>query len=225
MNAKRMPRALLATAACCLGLAQTASADGFYFGLTGGASSFDVPYTRAEVDQTVVDLFALGGADVLEMESSLDDSDSGWGVAVGYRWGRFIAAELGYTNFGEALYQADLAVEFPDGTIGIGENSVRTRIQGPAVSVLGMLPIGSAFDLHLRGGILFADTRERVRLGLEAFELDGRSRDLFAGLGATWNFAENYAGRLEYQRYFDVGDDDHTDEQDVDFIALSILFR
>lgn len=31
--------------------------------------------------------------------------------------------------------------------------------------------------------------------------------------------------RLEYQRFFDVGEDDETGETDVDLVTLGILFR
>ena len=225
MKSIRVPGVIMVALAFGLGTSGRATAEGFYFALSGGASSFDLPYNKAGVDQFLVEELEFNDVTVVGLESSLDDSDSGWGVTVGYRWGRYVAAELGFTNFGEALYDVDVTAEFADGTIGIGEGSLRTRIQGPALSVLGLLPVGTAFDLHLRGGVLFADTRERVRLVDEPYELDGRSKDLFAGLGATWNFAENYSARLEYQRYFDVGDDDKTDEQDVDFIAVSLLFR
>lgn len=230
MNKQRVMSILLAA-----GLASTpvsgALAEGFYFGISGGAASFDLP-SKAAFDETYVDSLdgLVPGVFVVGAESSLDDSDQAWGVQVGYRWGSYVAAELGYVNFGEALYRADVLLSdgFVDAPI---EVSARVRSSGPTLAVLGILPLRERFDIHARAGVYFSDTRYRERFEDpltgegDSIETDGSDKDLFAGLGAAWNINESYAVRLEYQRFFDVGDEDHTGEENIDLLSVGFLFR
>jgi len=46
-----------------------------------------------------------------------------------------------------------------------------------------------------------------------------------AGIGAAWNINDGYALRVEVQRYFDVGDEDQTGENDVDMLTFGVVFR
>ena len=62
-----------------------------YFGLSAGMSSLDV--SKSDFDSV------LQGAPAT---SSLDDGSFAWSAQIGYRWGKYIAAELGYIDLGEA---------------------------------------------------------------------------------------------------------------------------
>jgi hypothetical protein len=44
-------------------------------------------------------------------------------------------------------------------------------------------------------------------------------------VGIAWNINEAYSLRAEYQHFIDVGDEDHTGEQDIDFLSFIVLFR
>ena len=231
---QRMAAALVAA----LGMiaANTASAEnaGLYFGLTGGATSVDMGGSKQDFDDTfglpIAATLELGGLDVIGFESSLDDSDIGWGLQVGYRFNRYIAAEVGYVDLGEALYEAIMTVD--DGTeIFPVEASVRFKSSGPTAAVLGILPVGERFDAHAKAGVYIADTRLRSRLRDVEFaenvvhdETKAGETEFFFGVGGAWNISDSYSLRVEYQRYLDVGDDD-TGEGDVDLIGLSVLFR
>jgi opacity protein-like surface antigen len=216
---KRMGLAALAAQAMALGClpAMSALAEGFYFGVSGGLASMDMP-SKASIDQLFLD------EGVAIESSSMDDEDTAWGLQVGYRWNSYVAAEVGYVNFGTAEYQA--------APVGVdGEVSLRARSAGPTVSVLGMLPASKYFDFHLRAGVYFGDSRMRARAedfvtgDVFSEEAKSSSEDLFAGIGAAWNINDSYSLRLEYQRFFDVGDKDHTGETDIDLLSFSLLFR
>lgn len=206
----------------CVPATATLAADsGFYFGITGGLATFDLP-SKGSIDEFVEELFADEG---LMMESSsLDDDDTAWGLHVGYRWNSYVAAEVGYVNFGTAEYRAT-----PEGVDA--DLSVRARSSGPTLSVLGMLPVGERFDLHARAGVYFADTRLRVRVedydndAVFSEEVKPNSENPFVGLGAAWNISDSYSLRIEYQRFFDVGDKDEIGETDIDLLSFSVLFR
>lgn len=214
--------------------AASAETTGLYFGFTGGATSVDMGGSKRDFDETfalpLAEAFLIGGVDVLSIESSLDDSDIGWGLQVGYRFNRYIAAEVGYVDLGEALYEAILTVDDGVETFPV-EASARFVSSGPTAAVLGILPIGERFDVHARAGVYLADTRLRSRVRDIEFadniahnEIDAGEQEVFVGLGGAWNINDSYSLRFEYQRFLDVGDDD-SGEGDVDLFALSLLFR
>jgi OmpA-OmpF porin, OOP family len=236
MTGKQRMAAVLA-AALGMAAANTASADdnrGLYFGITGGGSTYDTDGSRQDRDEAVAfplaDALEAEGIDVLGIASSLDDSDIGWGVQVGYRFNRYIAAEVGYVDLGEALYEAILTID--DGVeIFPVEVSSRVVSSGPTAAILGMLPVGERFDVHAKAGMYFGDTRFRARVRDVEFdenvvheEVHGGEGEVFLGVGGAWNISDNYSLRFEYQRFLDVGDDE-TAETDVDLISLSVLFR
>ncbi|HKU14453.1 MAG TPA: outer membrane beta-barrel protein [Steroidobacteraceae bacterium] len=228
-------RAAALAAALGLILAGTAAADsetGFYFGLTGGTTSVDLG-SKQDYDTTLAPAAALfvlaNGFDVVGIESSLDDSDLGWQLQIGYRFNRYVAAEVGYVDLGEAKYEAIITADDGVATFPV-EASVRFMSSGPTAAVVGMLPLGERFDVHAKAGILFADTRLRSRVRDVDFadnvlhsEVHAGEKEMFLGIGGAWNIGENYSVRLEYQRFLDVGEDDS--ESDVDMVGLSLLFR
>ena len=94
-----------------------------------------------------------------------------------------------------------------------------------------MLPVNERFDVHGKAGWCFSDTRTRVRVrdidfgeNIDHTEVDASDQDLFAGVGGAWNINEGYSLRFEFQRYFDVGEED-TGEADFDMFAFSLLLR
>jgi OOP family OmpA-OmpF porin len=234
---------------------------GFYFGVWGGGGSVDLQ-SRAAFDDVVVAAlpleldrsafladtdndqiadtlyeFALAGIG----DSELDDTISAWGVQVGYRFGKYFAAEVGYANLGEASYRLpiDVQVTFTDIGTGVSGSEVfpaeRATVftsAGPTISAIGMFPIGQRFDLQARAGIYLADTRVTNRIRDVEFaenvshrRVDASQTELLAGIGGIWNINENFSLRAEYQKYFDVGDDEKTGESDIDVLTLSVLFK
>lgn len=214
----------LAVAAMTLGLLPGADAlaqEGLYSGIFGGVSLMDMGsesgLRRSFFGNTPVD------------GSSLDDSDGAYGVYVGYRWNSYVATELGYVNLGEGLFEAELS----DPAL-VAEPTVfsaRLRTTGITAAMLGIFPVAGMFDLHGRAGIYYADTRYRERQDFTdsdtflSAESKANSFDAFAGIGAAWNFDDNYSLRVEYQKFLNVGDKDDTGEVDVDLLTIGVLFR
>lgn len=222
-----MARVRTKAALAALGLGLLAGTDalaeaGWYSGIAGGISMLDMGSKRAADD-------ALFGG--LVDSSSLDDTYGGFSLHVGYRWNSYVGTELAYLDLGEGVYEA--SVSNPAITSVPFDYSARFSSSGIAVSMLGMLPLGEGrFDLHGRAGVLYADTRNRGRLldqdtgeVLLSAEVKANSWDLFAGLGAAWNINDSFSLRVEYQRFFDVGDDEETGELDIDLLSIGVLFR
>ena len=213
MNKQRVKLAV-ACAVVAMAPVSGALAEGFYFGASLGQAIVDLP-SKESFDAL------LGG---VSATSELDDTGDAWGVQIGFRFNRFVACVLGYTNFGKADYVAELTATPED-------YSVRYTSSGPSLSALGIFPIGERFDIHGRAGIIYADTRVRERLEdvttgeFISVEAKASSTDLFAGVGASWNITPSFSLRVEYAKYFDVGDEDQTGEQDIDVISFGVLFR
>jgi OOP family OmpA-OmpF porin len=212
----RQQRLRIAVLVAGLGLlpGATTLAEGFYFGAAGGISKVDLG-SKSELDTIF-----FGGP----VASSLDDTGNSFGVQIGYRWNSYLAVELGYVDFGKAVYKADIPgfdTQF----------TARFRSSGPTLSALGTLPVGERFDLYGRGGVFYADTRYRERLDdmlsdeFISGEVSGNSFDLLVGVGAAWNINATHSLRIEYQRFLDVGDEDETGEADVDLVTFGIVFR
>jgi opacity protein-like surface antigen len=235
---------------------------GFYFGVWGGTGKVDLA-SKGDLDEAFVaalpeelfdsafidtnnttdlsdDLlveFALASLD----DSSLDDSVSVWGVQLGYRFGKFLAAEIGYANLGEASYRLPAFVNYTvtDRTGASftdsfdAERAAVFTSAGPTISALGMFPIGQYIDLHVRAGIYLADTRLTNRIrdvqgdigNIMHDRSDASETELYYGLGGAWNINENFVLRAEYQMFMDVGDESKTGESDIDMFNVSVLFR
>jgi OOP family OmpA-OmpF porin len=238
---------------------------GFYFGLWGGTGEYDTP-SRSAMDAATLDILDDEVAMIpIQPDTNLavnevfgstqDDSLSPWGAQVGYRFNKWVAAEIGYVDLGEFLYNLTGAISGDyafvcddcgeDGdpalvTVPLNggfERGTQLTSAGVTASVLGMLPVGQRFDFHVRGGIYYADTRVTNRLRyIDAVDqegvfnllhrrVDASQTELFGGLGAAWNINESFTLRVEYQKFFDVGDDEKAGETDVDVLNVAVLFK
>lgn len=243
MTRRSRMRAGIAIAGLALtwGNVALAAETGWYFGLSGGVTGTNL--SSSDIDAAVTDFFTSEVEPPATVQatadSTLDDSDKGWGVHIGYRINSYVAVEVGYLDLGEFLYVSRLELAGDDGTppapdeVLVIDNDHRIQSSGLFASVLGMFPIGERFDVHVRGGLLFSDTRARSRAVLvdpdipESFtsrEARDSNSDLFAGIGATWNINASYSVRVEYQRFLDIGNA-RTGEADFDLLSAAILFR
>ncbi|MFC4309192.1 outer membrane beta-barrel protein [Steroidobacter flavus] len=255
-------RLLAGLALSCVLSAPSAFAEeyrGFYFGVWGGSGDMDFG-SKADADEVVADLLAeefpligLPGTSLSGtiLGSDLDDTMTPWGAQVGFRFNKWVAAEVGYVDLGELLYTMSGSISgtyvYPcpcDGSTAITrslnggfERSLQVTSAGITAAALGMLPLGQHFDLHVRGGVYYADTRVTNRLRYidrvdqsDVFNLlhrrvDASQTELFGGVGAAWNINQSFTLRVEYQRFFDVGDDEKNGESDIDVINVSVLFK
>lgn len=174
---------------------------------------------------------------------SVDDSGIGWGLQVGYEFNPYVALEVGYVDLGKyrqeggsilATYTSET-----DPTVFDVPADVSARIvsAGPTLAVVGKFPFGSGFSVYGRGGVYFADTRARLKyMGVAdefspdqvlelPLEFKASTQELFLGLGAGWDFSEDFGLRLDFQMFMDVGDEDRTGESDLGLFSVGVTFR
>ena len=184
-----------------------------------------IPFPPGLGNPVFIPLFPAG--------TTADETDVGWNVALGYRVNKYLAAELSYVDAGEASLTERYAtsssapISLPDVLRTYTVNS-----RGPAVSVLGSLPLSERWELFLRGGVLFAKQEVESRtiiddptaINSRPIERDYSDEVYTLGAGVQWTFLPRWTARLEYQRSDDLQSNDIMGESRLDQAALSVLF-
>lgn len=227
MSLKLRSSALLA----CLGLGSAVSAQaaepGWYVLGFGGETSA-ASLSETDVDDNLVDLLESGGLDVLTIDSSLDDSDTGFGLAGGYQLNDNFAFEFAYVDLGSIDYAASTTVA--DGADEFAADVLLgTSASGPVVSVLGILPIGERFSVFARAGLSLLNTDGTARVTIDGtsqrLSQSSQKSDPVFGVGAELSLGKFYAIRLAWDRYMDVGTEDVTGDSDADLISLGFRMQ
>jgi len=212
----------------CLGLGLAASAHagepGWYLVGFGGESSA-AGVSQNQMDDNLVAIFNSGGLDVVDLSSTIDDSDTGFGLAGGYQLNDHFAMEFAYVDLGSVHYQAAATVsdgvDDADAEVGL-ENSAH----GPVISAIGTLPIGERFSVFCRVGLslLNAEGKARITLGGSTQRVGQSSQktDPMFGLGAEFSVSKNFAIRVTWDRYLDIGTKDIAGDVDADLITLGV---
>ena len=173
------------------------------------------------------------GAGIGQSRSSIDDAGpfferndewvDSWSLTGGYRFSRWFALEAGYMSLGTLTFRSDTSV--PD----VFDVDTKVKVEGFNAALVGSLPLGSAFDLHGRFGVLFSDTDLNIVFPDSGFRqsASGNDRDVFYGAGVAWHANENWSLSLDYQRYLDVGPDDRfpSSESDVESVGINAFFK
>ncbi|MDY6947165.1 MAG: outer membrane beta-barrel protein [Pseudomonadota bacterium] len=160
-----------------------------------------------------------------------DETDVGWSVVLGYRVNKYLAAELSYMDAGEASlterYSTPATYSFPD--------IVRTYTvssSGPAVSVLGSVPLGEQWAVFLRGGVSFVKQAVESRVFADSptaingppIKRDYSDEVANLGAGVQWTFLPRWTARLEYQRSDALQSNEIMGESRLDQVSLGVLF-
>lgn len=205
---------------------------GLYVGGHFGKSSKDAPRDFYELFNTDIQSFAFFTP--TEQTTSFDDSDTAYGLVIGYRLTSNFAIEGGYSNFGEVTHRSHASGNFPleAGTVDVG---IHTETAGFTLAVLGVLPLTRDWELYGRAGALFADNEIRIVVNSQGqrfipplgnrFSASDSTGTIgaYAGLGIGRRFFEIYNLRLEYQRAFDVGDESSGGKGDLDAALLGLI--
>ena len=215
---------LLLCFGCAFAGPALAADDGWYAIAFGGQSSAEGT-SQSATDESVVTLFNDIGLDVVEATSSLDDSDTAFGLTLGYQVNENFATELSYVDLGDLDYNATGTVTdgFTDFPASVSLNS---SAQGPVFSVLGILPIGDRFSVYGRAGLALMDCEGTATVSIDdvtesASDSTTRSNGMF-GVGGEFNVSQRFGVRLEWNRYANVGSDEIIGETDVDLITLGL---
>lgn len=204
----------------------TAGEPGFYVAATLGQARQDIGVGPAPV----VSFGGLGALVAAQLDSHrVDGDDPAWNATLGYRVNEHFAAELSYMDFGDArvtdTYQVPGGGPFFPGIPAQLTRTYEARTAGPAVSVLGSLPVGSSWRFFLRGGVLFADQKIVLFNSFSSQQFTFGDKVWLAGAGVDWTFAPRWTARLDYQMSDDLERNLMSGENGVEQLAVSVLFR
>jgi hypothetical protein len=159
-------------------------------------------------------------------EVAVEDGNLGWQATIGYRLSRYLAAEVAYLSFGESevteTYRIDPGFPFP-APIEF-KNQYSSTVSGPAVSVLGSLPLGR-IDLFLRAGMLFADQDVETRFTSGSQQMTFGEEVWFGGAGVDWSVADRWMLRAEYLRTAKLAATLMSAEAEIETLSFSVFFR
>ncbi len=113
-----------------------------------------------------------------------------WRVFAGYQVCDYFGAEGGYIHLGKARVATE------------GGDYFETTMTGFEITPVASLPIGKAFSVFARGGLVFWQSDLKYRftaLGEGSKKKSGN--DLMASLGARYAFSKQFAARAEYSLY------------------------
>ncbi|HET9864738.1 MAG TPA: outer membrane beta-barrel protein [Steroidobacteraceae bacterium] len=194
-----------------------------------GMTSYSGDATQDEAD--LIDLITDSGFPSQDVSSSTDDSDFGYQAAFGYRFMRYVSAELGLVQYGSLKSTATGDIDAGDGA-GFVPVSVNLafNVGGPMISAVGILPIGDRFELYGRAGFLFASVEREFtsRVGGErGVRGSARGDDQLPvyAAGFSWNINQVYSIRAEYQVINDIGEESRTGTEDLNTASLGIIVR
>lgn len=204
---------------------ETPVTTGWYLGASAGSAKHDV--SNGSAQGSILVGFSGGIFTVPRTSLRTDDSSTGWRGLAGSRFNRYLAAELEYLDFGSSeIHETYVVEDFPFPGPGLTiEQDFKTDVSGPAVSALGKLPVGANFELFLRAGVLFADSKVRMEQSFGRGAITYSDRVLIGGAGVDWQFADRWSVRLEYQRSKDIEPNLDIAESHVELLSLGVLFR
>jgi hypothetical protein len=202
-----------------------AAEPGWYLGAAAGAATHDV--TDGGARGTI--LVGVGGFGIFTVPRTAldtDTDDTGWRGLAGYRFGPYLAAELEYLDFGTSRVAETYEFELPFVPEPVTiDQQFAADVSGPALSALGILPLGGGVELFARAGVLFADSKVRMAQRSNPDSITYADRVLIGGIGIDWNFSGRWSARLEYQRSKDIEPNLDLAASHVELLSLGVLYR
>ena len=176
---KKLSIVLLSSAATLMS-ASVFSAEGFY-------GSLDITRTDLDLD------FA-----------GLDDTDTTFGIAAGYRINENFAVELGYQDFGEV-------------SVSAGGASAKVETSAIQLSVIGGVPVSENAGVYAELGFdsWDADLSYTNVPGFGTGSESDDGTDIFYGIGAYLSLSEAVNLKFEYQLH-------ELDDTDIDVLGLGV---
>jgi len=200
----------------------SAQDQGFYAGLGIGRSSADV----TEISRQ--DILNSGFNSLTAFQNGSSKSDTAWKLYGGFRLNPNIAAEFFYANLGKFSRNADgSGTNTSSATVNFSLGS-ELKITGFGVAALLGAPLSDQWNVFAKPGLLYWDAKRTSTTtaggGTQSGSISKNGTSPSVGVGTSYTFTDKLSARLEWERYFDVGDKNTTDKSNVDLFALSVQF-
>ncbi len=172
------------------------------------AGFFDLtlaPYVGASAGKSEADISCPAA-------TTCDDKDTAWKVYGGMEVNEYLSMEVGYADLGKTTYSGALK--------GSRETS------GMTVQLVGTYALNPNFTLIGKGGFGILNTEVNGTIaGTPNNNTGDTDLDWSLGMGAQYNFTKTVGLRVEWERYFNVGDPDSTREAEIDMVTAGVVFK
>ena len=182
---------------------------GFYAGLDLGRSRLGV-----NADD-------IGGAlanQGVAATTSVDRTDTAFGVNAGYRFNSLLGVEAAYERLGRFDYSADT-----------GTDTISGKFQANALSLsaVGFYPLAPQWSLYGKAGVTRTDAKLEAASENGTTAVDNSSHTgsgLLFGAGLTYDFDRSYFAKAGWDHYTKVGDGS-TGSGPIDVYLLGVGMR
>src|SRR2546426_9432585 len=169
-----------------LAAAQSADKAGWYAGLDLGRSRLGM--SGADIDGALANQ-GVGGS------SSLDRSDTGFGINGGYRFNRNFAVEAGWARLGDFSYSSNTGTDTIDG---------KFKANALSLAGLGIYPLTPSWSVYGKAGLARTSVDLEASSGSGASAVSNQSHagmGWLIGAGATYDFAGGLFTKLGWDHY------------------------
>jgi OOP family OmpA-OmpF porin len=217
MNAGVLTKAtaILLTLGASIGIAQAADqASGktnWYGGVNIGRT--DLKANGGDVDD------ALRNQGITS-STSLDNNDTAYSLNIGYKFNPYFAVEGGYTDLGKYGFSSNVTA--PAATTLNGNY----KVDGVNLSAVGILPLSNGFSVYGKAGVFRASTDLDVSSSgaVATSSTSNHSTNPTYGLGASYDITKDWTGKLEWNRFHEVGDS-NTGKDNIDLYTIGIAYN
>jgi len=183
---------------------------------------------QAGLDQLTRDFFDSFALPVQTLASTLDTRDRSLALLAGYRFNRWLAADVGFFSLGSFQYASTGTVD-DAGTVRPSAFTFGYRVRGVSVGGTATLPLGRNLELRARAGFANSDVSVRytATVGTDtlADKFSDTSQDLYYGVGAGFVVWDYYRIGVDYLHHDKVGKASGTGTASVDNVMLTLGFR
>jgi OOP family OmpA-OmpF porin len=189
--------------------AQSADKAGWYAGLDIGRSRLGM--NGSDVDGA----FANQG---IASSTSLDQTDTSYGVNAGYRFNNYFGLEGAYERLGSFNYSANTGIDTIDG---------KFKASALSLAGVGFYPFSSQWSLYGKAGLTRTDAKLEAssESGLTPTENTSHTGPgLLFGAGLMYDFDRSFFAKAGWDRYTKVGDSS-TGNGPIDLYMLGVGMR
>src|SRR4051812_2332018 len=198
-------RIALAIVSLCI-LAAPAMADemtGFYFG--ANALNLLSTYRRATLDEGMSAAFGGSSNGYAMGPSSTERAHLSWSVDVGYMLTSNFGVELSFLDFGPFRYSGyGTVTSSADGNASEIHLNLDVRTHGPALAVVGVLPMTNLWDLTARAGAFQAKTKSTFHTTVgdsaDSGSFSQNTSSVLASVGTSFTLTTHCVLRVDYLR-------------------------
>jgi OmpA-OmpF porin, OOP family len=182
---------------------------GWYAGLDLGRSRLGM--SGGDIDGALANQGVAGS-------SSIDKSDTSYGINGGFRFNRNFAVEAAWERLGDFSYNSNTGTDTIDG---------KFKASALSLAGVGILPLAPSWSLYGKAGLARTTVDLDANSETGATAVSNQSHDRIGGLigaGVTYDFNGGVFTKLGWDHYAKVGDDS-TGETSINTYSLGVGIR